>query len=62
VEVLVIGRRLHRCDEVWRPGDPRIFVSDITKVERELGWKPKTSADQGVEALHGWVKENLDLF
>jgi CDP-paratose 2-epimerase len=56
------GRKIERRYEDWRPGDQRIFVCDITKAERALGWRPKTSPDAGVAELHGWVKQNLDLF
>lgn len=56
------GRKIERRFEDWRPGDQRIFVADVSKAERELGWKPKTSPDAGVEALDAWVKRNLELF
>ena len=25
----------------WRPGDQKVFVADIRKAEKVLGWKPK---------------------
>ena len=56
------GKKIERRYEDWRPGDQRIFVCDVSKAERELGWKPRTSPDAGVEALSGWVRQNLDLF
>ncbi len=46
----------------WRPGDQRVFYADIRKAERELGWKPKISVEQGVEMLFKWVTENRGLF
>jgi len=46
----------------WRPGDQKVFVADIRKAERELGWKPKIGVQEGVERLFDWVKENKDLF
>ncbi|HEX7541244.1 MAG TPA: GDP-mannose 4,6-dehydratase, partial [Anaerolineales bacterium] len=46
----------------WRPGDQKVFVADISKAERELGWKPKIGVEQGVGELFEWVKENKDLF
>jgi CDP-paratose 2-epimerase len=46
----------------WRPGDQKVFVADIRKAERELGWKPKVGVEQGVGRLFEWVKANKDLF
>ena len=45
-----------------RPGDQPVFVADIRKVGRELGWSPKTSPDQGISLLFDWVTENRGLF
>ncbi|MBE3117746.1 MAG: GDP-mannose 4,6-dehydratase, partial [Candidatus Atribacteria bacterium] len=46
----------------WRPGDQKVFVADIRKAERDLGWKPKVGVEEGVGRLFEWVSENKDLF
>ncbi len=46
----------------WRPGDQRIYVSDIRKAEKLLNWHPKTSVKAGIEILFNWVKDNIFLF
>lgn len=46
----------------WRPGDQKIYVSDIYKAEAMLNWKPKTVVKEGVERLYNWVKQNRSLF
>ncbi len=46
----------------WRPGDQRVFYADINKAEKELGWKPKISVEEGVQKLFDWVKQNQNLF
>ncbi len=46
----------------WRPGDQKIYVSDISKAEAMLNWKPKTSVREGVEKLYNWVNQNRSLF
>jgi len=46
----------------WRPGDQPVFVSDIRKAEKEFGWKPDISVQEGVEKLSKWVQENKELF
>jgi CDP-paratose 2-epimerase len=56
------GKKIELRYEDWRPGDQRIFVCDVSKAERELGWAPRTSPSDGVKALFGWVGQNLELF
>ena len=46
----------------WRPGDQRVYVSDIRKAERELGWKPRVGVGEGIRRLYEWVIENRGLF
>ncbi len=46
----------------WRPGDQRIFVADIRKAARELGWRPKVGKVEGVRRLYEWVVAHQHLF
>jgi len=46
----------------WRPGDQPIYVSDISKAERELGWHPQVSVSQGIKRLFEWVRDNQEYF
>ena len=46
----------------WRPGDQKVFVSDISRAKSELGWMPKTSCPQGLEMLYNWISQNKSLF
>jgi CDP-paratose 2-epimerase len=46
----------------WRPGDQRIYVSDIRKAQRELNWTPHVSVKDGIKKLYDWVKSNQALF
>jgi CDP-paratose 2-epimerase len=46
----------------WRPGDQRVFVSDIRRSRAELGWAPATDWRSGVDLLCRWVEENEALF
>jgi len=45
----------------WRPGDQRVYVSDIKKVKAELGWRPEVDADQGLAKLIDWTEKNQEL-
>ena len=46
----------------WRPGDQKIYVSDIRKAQKELGWEPKVSVRDGLQQLFNWAQDNLNLF
>jgi len=46
----------------WRPGDQKIYVSDIRKAKSMLNWSPKTEVFAGVEKLYRWVRDNRALF
>jgi len=46
----------------WRPGDQKVYVSDIGKAKRDFGWSPKTFAVEGIGRLFDWIVSNKDLF
>jgi CDP-paratose 2-epimerase len=46
----------------WRPGDQKVFVSDIRRAQAELGWTPKTTCLKGLELLYDWIGQNQRLF
>ncbi len=46
----------------WRPGDQKVYISDITKIRKALGWNPKIDVQTGISKLYRWVKENKTLF
>ena len=48
------------CDA--RPGDQKVFVADIRKAGRDLGWTPRVSVADGVGRLVEWVVTNHTLF
>jgi CDP-paratose 2-epimerase len=46
----------------WRPGDQPVFVCNINKAKKLLGWEPQISVDHGVKDLVSWVRNNRGLF
>ena len=58
----LLGRRLELRFAEWRPGDQRVFIANIAKAARDLGWQPKVGVAEGIEALLTWVLDNRDLF
>ena len=39
----------------FRPGDQKIYVSDITKLNNMLKWSPKIDKSTGVKSLLNWI-------
>ena len=48
--------------EEWRPGDQKIYISDISKAKNYLDWSPRISVEKGLSLLYHWVAENKELF
>jgi len=46
----------------WRASDQKVYISDISKIKKELGWQPELSVEQGIKKLITWVKANRRLF
>lgn len=45
----------------WRPGDQRVYVSDISKIKDAINWSPKINSKQGVQKLIEWTKNNKEF-
>ncbi len=58
----LFGRKITVNFSNWRPGDQKVFISDIRYVEKELGWKPKFGVTDGIEKLYSWVQSHKSLF
>lgn len=43
----------------WRPGDQKVYVSDIRKASRDLKWAPKVGVEEGIEKLFRWVQHGV---
>lgn len=56
------GKKIDLKFSNWRPGDQPVFVCNISKAKKMLGWKPEISPQKGVKLLYDWVKDNLELF
>lgn len=45
----------------WRPGDQKVYVSNIEKARVHFGWQPKISPARGAEQLLQWVLKNKSI-
>ncbi|MCK4260836.1 MAG: NAD-dependent epimerase/dehydratase family protein [Halanaerobiales bacterium] len=57
-----MGTHIYKSYDDWRPSDQKVYVSDISKIKKELDWEPKINFEIGVKKLIDWVKENIELF
>jgi CDP-paratose 2-epimerase len=46
----------------WRPGDQKVYISNIHKAQAEMGWQPIVSPQEGLGRLWKWVSSNPQLF
>lgn len=57
-----LGQKIPLRWDDWRPGDQQVYISDVAKLDRQLGWKPEVAAAGGVSQLIEWVDQNRRLF
>ena len=56
------GKKTKPAFSHWRPSDQKVYISDITKVKRELNWQPRIGVSEGIKRLLKWIKENKGYF
>jgi CDP-paratose 2-epimerase len=56
------GKRSSISYSDWRPSDQKVYISDISKAKKELGWEPKIATGEGIRKLITWIEENKGLF
>ncbi|MFH1202688.1 MAG: NAD-dependent epimerase/dehydratase family protein [Candidatus Omnitrophota bacterium] len=59
---MIIGKAPKIKFSQWRPSDQKVYISDIAKIERMLGWSPSISVKKGITKLAEWVRANKDIF
>lgn len=53
-----LGIEIQPSFSAVRAGDQPIFVADIRKAKKEIGWEPTTSFTKGFKAMHAWMEKN----
>lgn len=41
----------------WRKSDQKVFVADVRKAEKDFGWKPCVSREDGIDKMITWAGE-----
>ncbi len=57
-----LGKESNISYSDWRPGDQKVYVSEISKVENLLNWTPKLDCAKGLPLLLNWIKKNQKIF
>ena len=64
VDEMAPGKGLSRRELITyvkdRPGHDRRYAMDASKIQRELGWKPKETLESGLRNTVRWYLENQD--
>jgi len=58
----ITGRKISTEYHDWRPGDQKVYVSNISKARRIFGWTLRIARESGIRRLCAWVQENPRLF
>ena len=56
-----LGRKIPYTSAGWRPGDQPVYVSNISKINKELGWEPKIDVQDGTSRMIEWIVKEKEL-
>jgi CDP-paratose 2-epimerase len=58
----LLGRTVPVTYRDWRPGDQKVYISDIRRAQNDLQWSPQVGVEEGISRLVAWVRDHRDLF
>jgi CDP-paratose 2-epimerase len=58
----LLGRTVAVTYQDWRPGDQKVYISDIRRAQDDLQWSPQIGVEEGIRRLVTWVRDHRDLF
>ncbi|MFH1402729.1 MAG: SDR family NAD(P)-dependent oxidoreductase [Candidatus Altiarchaeota archaeon] len=56
------GKKIGYGTEDWRPGDQKVYYTNIGKAGKDFGWEPSVGKKEGVERIFDWINSNKGLF
>ena len=55
----ITGNKISISSQIQtRPADLRMYITDNSLIEKEIGWKPKKSVEQVFTDIYSWIKAN----
>jgi CDP-paratose 2-epimerase len=55
-----LGKRIPISRAPTRLGDQPVFYCNVRRAEKELGWRPRVSPEEGVDRLLAWIRESRE--
>lgn len=56
------GKRSSVIYSDWRPLDQKCYISDISKIKKDLNWKPIITINDGTEKVISFTKKHIGMF
>ncbi|MDW7775548.1 MAG: GDP-mannose 4,6-dehydratase [Methanosarcinales archaeon] len=56
------GKRSEILYNNWRPSDQKVYISNVSKAQKELKWNAEIDTLNGISKLTNWMNENQILF
>jgi CDP-paratose 2-epimerase len=57
-----LGKEISYNFEPWRPGDQKIYISDISKIVEDSQWNIEYDINRGLDVMLPWIFRNKELF
>lgn len=54
----MLGVKMEYKQLPWRESDQKVFVADIKKAQKIIGWTPKVNSQEGIRKMVEWLKLN----
>jgi CDP-paratose 2-epimerase len=55
------GKKFNYKFDSWRPGDQKIYISDLSSAKKDFKWSPNIPPEKGVKKLYNWISQNKTL-
>ncbi|MFC1849978.1 GDP-mannose 4,6-dehydratase [candidate division CSSED10-310 bacterium] len=55
------GKKIQFSFADWRPGDQKVYISNISRAKKEFGWEPQISPRKGTQLLIAWAQQNRNI-
>ncbi len=56
----ISGKKMDISYDQWRPGDQKVCFMNIQKAQKDFGWAPKISVEEGIRKLYSETEKNKE--